>query len=359
MRLPNFNAGPAAMPQAVLERIQGELLDYQGRGLSVLEMSHRSDEFRAIAERAESLLRSLLLIPDDYHILFMQGGANAQFSLVVNNLDTDGHVVYANTGYWSSKAISDAAKLTTVSTACELLQQPQQHIPHIDQWQIPPAASYLHITDNETIDGVMFDEVPKTALPLVCDMSSSILSQPIDVTSYGMIYAGAQKNIGPAGITIVIIREDLLARSRRQSTVPRVFNYSAMSDSGSMLNTPPTFAWYAACCVFEWILEEGGLEVMAQRNQAQAARVYQCIDENTCFDNQVATANRSVMNVPFDLTNQAMVEKFLNGATELGLIGLKGHKSRGGVRASLYNGVTDQAVDALIDYMSDFSRKQA
>jgi len=358
-RLPNFNAGPSAMPQAVLERIQRELLDFQGRGLSVLEMSHRSDDFMAIAARAEQLLRTLLSIPDNYQVLFMQGGANAQFSLAVSNLDIESQVAYANTGYWSKKAITDAERLTQVAITCELIEKPQRKIPSVDQWQLPDSASYLHITDNETIDGVVFDEVPVAPFPLVCDMSSSILSKPIDIASYGMIYAGAQKNIGPAGITVIIIRDDLLERSREQTRVPPVFNYAAMSDSGSMLNTPPTFSWYAACCVFEWLMDQGGLEAVAQRNREQAAKVYQCIDESSSYDNQVALQNRSIMNVPFDLRTPDLVSQFLKGATDRGLIGLKGHKSRGGIRASLYNGVTDQAVDALIDYMSDFSRKQA
>ena len=347
------------MPQSVLERIRAELLDYQGRGLSVLEMSHRSDDFMAIATQAETHLRTLLTIPDNYRVLFMQGGANAQFSLTVNNLDVDSHVAYANTGYWSTQAITDAARLTQVTTVCELNEQPRLSIPAPGQWQIPDSASYLHITDNETIDGVVFDQTPETTLPLVCDMSSSILSRPVDIESYGMIYAGAQKNIGPAGITIVIIRDDLLERSRQQASVPRVFSYAEMSDGGSMLNTPPTFAWYASCCVFEWLIEQGGLDVIAERNIAQASLVYQCIDENDCFDNRVADANRSIMNIPFDLPDTALVQKFLQGASDLGLIGLKGHKSRGGIRASLYNGVTDEAVDALVNYMSDFSRNQA
>ena len=347
------------MPQAVLERIQSELLDYQGRGLSVLEMSHRSDDFMAIADRAETLLRTLLSIPDNYRVLFMQGGANAQFSLTVNNLDVGGHVAFTNTGYWSAKAIADAARLTRVTTVCELIQQPQVAIPASEQWQIPTRASYLHITDNETIDGVVFDTTPETRLPVVCDMSSSILSRPLDIEAYGMIYAGAQKNIGPAGITIVIIRDDLVDRSRQQSSVPRVFSYAAMSESGSMLNTPPTFAWYASCCVFEWLLEQGGLEAVAHRNRIQASRVYQCIDDNDCFDNRVAEPNRSIMNIPFDLPDAALVQAFLSGASDRGLIGLKGHKSRGGIRASLYNGVTDEAVDALVTYMSEFSQDLA
>ena len=347
------------MPQAVLERIQNELLDYQGRGLSVLEMSHRSDDFMAIASRAQTHLRTLLSIPDTYQVLFMQGGANAQFSLTVNNLDIDGHVAFSNTGYWSAKAIADASRLTQVTTVCDLTEQPQLSIPESGQSQIPGSASYLHITDNETIDGIVFDKTPETTLPLVCDMSSSILSRPVDIESYAMIYAGAQKNIGPAGITIVIIRDDLIDRSRQRPSVPRVFSYAEMSDSNSMLNTPPTFAWYASCCVFEWLIEQGGLDVVADRNKAQASRVYQCIDANDCFDNRVADANRSIMNIPFDLVAPARVPAFLQGASERGLIGLKGHKSRGGIRASLYNGVTDKAVDALVDYMTDFSRNLA
>lgn len=342
------------MPLQVLNTIQRDLVDYAGRGLSVMEMSHRSTDFMEIAQSAEQDLRQLLSIPDNYHVLFMQGGANAQFALTVQNLDAHGQVDFANTGFWSAKAQASASLLTTTREAVSCISDPLIAIPAMDQWNINPQASYLHLTDNETIDGVAFDSLPDTQLPLVADMSSSILSGPIDVARYGLIYAGAQKNIGPAGITVVIVRDDLLERSATNKSLPPVFSYASMAAAGSMLNTPPTFAWYAAGLVFQWLLDEGGLEVIRKRNQQQAARVYQLIDQYDCYTNNVHKINRSIMNIPFQLIGRA-TEQFLSGANERDLTGLKGHKSVGGLRVSLYNAVTDSAVDSLVEYLIEFA----
>lgn len=356
MRSFNFNAGPAAMPLPVLETLQRDLVDYRGRGLSVLEMSHRSTDFIDIAQKAEADLRALLAVPDHYSVLFMQGGASTQFALTVSNLDTAGHVAFANTGYWSGKACQVAAISTQVSEVVCTLRGPLMSVPAADQWLEAGDASYLHVTDNETIDGIQLGELPEGQVPLVCDMSSSILSRPLEIHRYGLIYAGAQKNIGPAGITVVIVRNDLLERSAHRKQQAPVFSYAAMHDAGSMLNTPPTFAWYSAGLVFQWLLDEGGLQTIAERNERQAASVYAAIDDSEVFSNRVHPDNRSLMNIPFQLARTEWEPAFLRGSVERGLIGLKGHKSVGGMRASLYNAVTDQAVDALVGYLHEFAR---
>lgn len=378
----NFNAGPAAMPLPVLESLQRDLIDYRGRGLSVLEMSHRSEDFINIARAAESDLRVLLNVPEDYAVLFMQGGASAQFALTINNLDSQGEVAFASTGYWSRKAIAVAEKYTrvrvvtddgaslyekntmsasggrAVSSMASVPAHPEPiSIPSVNQWLDASDSSYLHITDNETIDGIVLNGLPKTSVPIVVDMSSSILSRPIDVSQYGLIYAGAQKNIGPAGITVVIIRKDLLERSEQTTSLAPVFSYAAMHRAESMLNTPPTFAWYAAGLVFKWLRDEGGLQVVAQRNERQARAVYSTIDKSDVYINRIDPKHRSIMNIPFQLSNPQWQQQFLLGASERGLVGLKGHKSVGGLRASLYNAVTDESVDALIDYLEAFQRK--
>lgn len=346
------------MPVSVLETLQRDLVDYQGRGLSVLEMSHRSTDFTDIAHKAEADLRSLLAIPDNYHVLFMQGGASSQFALTVQNLDSTSEVAFANTGYWSRKAIAIASLSSNVREVANVSLTPHIAVPSVDQWLDVSGTSYLHITDNETIDGVQLDELPEAdiGVPLVADMSSSILSRRIDVSRYGLIYAGAQKNIGPAGITVVIIRNDLLERSAQRKNLAPVFNYAAMQKAGSMLNTPPTFAWYAAGVVFQWLLDEGGLEAVAERNRQQAKRVYSAIDEHEIYTNRIHPKNRSLMNIPFQLARDDWQSGFLEGCNQRHLIGLKGHKSVGGLRASLYNAVTNEAVDALVEYLHDFAR---
>lgn len=344
------------MPLPVLEALQRDLVDYQGRGLSVLEMSHRSTDFTDIANKAEADLRSLLAIPERYSVLFMQGGASTQFALTVSNLDETGQVAFANSGYWSRKAIDVASMTTHVEELVSAQTQPLIAIPAAHQWREAGKASYLHVTDNETIDGVRLNDLPDSDVPVVADMSSSILSRPLDMERYGLIYAGAQKNIGPAGITVVIVRDDLLERSAQRKHLAPVFSYAAMHAAGSMLNTPPTFAWYSAALVFQWLLDEGGLHEIAQRNERQAAMVYAAIDESEIYINKVHPQNRSVMNLPFQLTRPEWEAAFLRGSIERGLIGLKGHKSVGGLRASLYNAVTDEAVEALVEYLHDFAR---
>ena len=357
MRIANFNAGPAVMPRSVLETIQNDLLDYRGMGLSVLEMSHRSAAFADIAHQAEQDLRDLLMLPDHFHVLFLQGGASAQFALSVKNLDCTGAVAFANTGYWSAKAMAAAASLTEVIESCAEASCTESlcTIPAVEQWSIPSRCSYLHTTDNETISGIAFDEPPIVNLPLVCDMSSSILSRPIDSDRYAMIYAGAQKNIGPAGLTLLIVSEDMLERSAK-ADLPAIFRYADIQRHSSMLNTPPTFAWYCAGLVFRWLKQQGGIDAMAQRNLVQANRVYAAIDQHACYTNRVDPRYRSRMNITFQLADAHQTSRFLAGAEAAQLVGLKGHQSVGGLRASLYNAISDEAVDDLVDYLHHFGR---
>lgn len=354
------------MPLSVLERIQSELFDWQGTGVSVMETSHRSAAFIDCAQQAEARLRRLLTVPDDYSVLFLQGGASLQFSATVMNLAGEGSVAVADTGSWSSKAFKAAAKLAPVSRACTLERDASGcwSIPLVDTWEIEDDAAYLHLCDNETIGGVALDaqlldqiDILYPSLPLVVDMSSSILSRPIDVSRYAVIYAGAQKNIGPAGLTLVIASPDAMARSRRIPELPGVLSWAAMADADSMLNTPPTFAWYAAGLVFAWLEQQGGLDTMHKRNQEQAARVYAAIDASDAYHNDVAARYRSIMNVPFHVQGEQALEPFLSGAHSANLIGLKGHKSVGGCRASLYNALPDESVDALLTYLDAFASR--
>ncbi|GHC25221.1 3-phosphoserine/phosphohydroxythreonine transaminase [Aidingimonas halophila] len=360
----NFCAGPAALPEAVLERAQDELLDYQGRGLSVMEMSHRSPEFVAIAERAEQDLRDLLSVPDDYRVLFLQGGATMQFAMVPYNLLGQGGTPnYLHTGIWAKKAIAEAEHLGGAHIAASSEANRLTAVPRPDDIDLSDDAAYLHYTANETIGGLAFDYVPKMAspqgggLPIVCDMSSSILSGPIDVSDYGVIYAGAQKNIGPAGLTVVIVHEDLLGRGR--SDMPGLFSYRALAEAGSMINTPPTYAWYLAGLVFQWLKEDvGGLAAMETINRRKADKLYAAIDGSDFYTNPIAPLNRSLMNIPFVLADDGLNQSFLDEAEAVGLLNLKGHRSVGGMRASLYNAVPEKAVDTLIDFMTDFERRR-
>ena len=367
----NFSAGPAAMPRAVLDRIGDELLDWRGTGVSVMETSHRSAAFADCAAEVEADLRALLGVPEDYAVLFMQGGASLQFALTVMNLAGEGDVAFADTGYWSRKAIATARGLVPLHVVCETGRGDSAEgggrvIPSPERWSIPPKASYLHLCDNETIEGVAFDEATldtlaeiAPGLPIVADMSSSILSRPIDVSRYALIYAGAQKNIGPAGITVAIASPEAMERSRRAADLPGAFSYAATAAAGSMLNTPPTFAWYAAGLVFEWLAELGGLAVMAERNRAQAARVYAAVDGLAPFGNDVDPRFRSIMNVPFRVEGgEDGTAAFLARCEAAGLIGLRGHKSVGGCRASLYNALPDAAVDALVEAMEAFAAER-
>ncbi len=358
----NFCAGPAALPTPVLERAREELLDYQGRGLSVMEMSHRSPEFTAIAETAEANLRTLLQIPDNYRVLFMQGGATLQFACVpLNLLGGGGTPNYLDTGIWSSKAIKEADHLAGSHLAASSRESGYVTVPRSDEIALSADAAYLHYCHNETIGGLAYDYVPEinnpdAAVPLVCDMSSSILSAPLDVAQFGVIYAGAQKNIGPAGLTLVIVRDDLLERALAQT--PSLLNWKVYADNASMINTPPTYAWYLAGLVFEWLKDDvGGLDEMAAINRRKAATLYDAIDASGFYSNPIALANRSIMNVPFVLADENLNDTFLDEAEAAGLLNLKGHRSVGGMRASLYNAVSQQAVDALVAFMHDFEQR--
>ncbi|MCH2189985.1 MAG: 3-phosphoserine/phosphohydroxythreonine transaminase [Gammaproteobacteria bacterium] len=353
-RIYNFSAGPAALPEAVLQEVQTELLEWNGVGASVMEVSHRGKPFMAAAAKAEQDLRDLMGIPDNYKVLFLQGGATSQFSAIPLNLKHLGDKAdYAHTGHWGKKAIADAKRFLDVNVVCDTSEEGYKHVPEAEQWSLSDDAAYVHITPNETIAGVEFDWLPDTNKPICADLSSTILSRPIDVSKYGIIYAGAQKNIGPAGITIVIVREDLVGNF--PSDAPRLMDYSVMAESDSMNNTPPTFAWYLAGKVFEWLKAQGGVESIAKINEAKADKLYTYIDESDGFyTNPVAIENRSWMNVPFILANADLDAAFLEQSHKAGLHALKGHRSVGGMRASIYNATGPEAVDALIDFMDSF-----
>jgi len=353
----NFCAGPAALPTAVLERAQAELLDWQGLGLSVMEMSHRSDAYVAIASKAEQDLRDLLTIPDNYKVLFLQGGASQQFAEIpLNLLPESGVADYIDTGIWSRKAIEEARRFGQVNVAASAKPYDYFSIPGQNEWQLSESAAYLHYASNETIGGVQFDWVPEVGeTPLVVDMSSDILSRSIDVSRYGLIYAGAQKNIGPSGLVVVIVREDLLGRAR--SSCPTMLDYKVAADNGSMYNTPATFSWYLAGLVFEWLKEQGGVEAMEARNRAKKDLLYSFIDSSEFYANPIAPNARSWMNVPFRLADERLDKAFLAGADARGLLNLKGHRSVGGMRASIYNAVGLDAVEALVAYMGEFEKE--
>lgn len=358
-RAHNFCAGPAALPEAVLRRAQAELLDWQGRGLSVMEMSHRSDEYVAIAEKAEQDLRDLLAVPSDYRVLFLQGGASQQFAEIpLNLLPEDGVADYVDTGIWSRKAIEEAQRFGNVNVAASARALDYFAIPGQNDWQLSKDAAYLHYASNETIGGLQFDWIPELGdVPLVADMSSDILSRPLDVSRFGLIYAGAQKNIGPSGLVVVIVREDLLGRAR--SVCPTMLNYKIAADNGSMYNTPATFSWYLSGLVFEWLKEQGGVEAMERINRAKKDLLYKTIDASAFYSNPIARNARSWMNVPFRLADEKLDKAFLAGADARGLLNLKGHRSVGGMRASIYNAVGLDAVEALVAYMLEFEKEHA
>ncbi|TRX75826.1 3-phosphoserine/phosphohydroxythreonine transaminase [Pseudomonas mangiferae] len=354
----NFCAGPAALPEAVLQRAQAELLDWQGKGLSVMEMSHRSDEYVAIAEKAEQDLRDLMAIPSHYKVLFLQGGASQQFAEIpLNLLPEGGSADYIETGIWSKKSVEEARRYGQVNLAASGKDSEFRAIPPQDQWRLDPKAAYLHYASNETIGGVQFDWIPQAGdVPLVADMSSDILSRPVDVSKFGLIYAGAQKNIGPSGLVVVIVREDLLGKAR--AACPTMLNYKIAADNGSMYNTPATFSWYLSGLVFEWLKEQGGVAAMEQRNRAKKELLYGYIDGSGFYANPIATPDRSWMNVPFRLPDERLDKPFLVGAEARGLLNLKGHRSVGGMRASLYNAVGLEAVEALVAYMAEFEKER-
>jgi phosphoserine aminotransferase len=356
MRVFNFSPGPAVLPQEVLEQAREELLDWRGTGMSVMEMSHRGKAFISIAAAAEADLRELLAVPKNYKVLFLQGGATGQFAAIPLNLTTPDSVVdYVNTGSWSKKAIGEAKHYARVNVAADA-GEPYVSIPAVDSWKRTPDAAYLHYTPNETIGGVEYHFVPDVgSVPLVADMSSTILSRPLDVAKFGLIYAGAQKNIGPAGLTLVIVREDLLGRAR--PATPAFMDFAAMAKEGSMLNTPPTFAWYMAGLVFQWLKRNGGLQAMGERNRAKAEKLYAAIDGSSFYRNPVAKDARSWMNVPFTLANPELDKTFIAEAKQVGLVTLEGHRSVGGMRASLYNAMPMEGVNALVDFMQTFEKQ--
>lgn len=354
----NFCAGPAALPEAVLAKAQSDLLNWQGRGLSVMEMSHRSEEFVGIATAAEQNLRKLLNISDDYGVLFLQGGATQQFSAIPLNLLNGAKTAnYLNTGQWSKKAIKEAGKYCDVNVVASSEAGNFANIPARESWNVDEAGAYFHYTPNETIGGVEFFAEPEVDMPLVADMSSTILSRSIDVNRYGLIYAGAQKNIGPSGLTIVIVRRDLLGNAH--GLTPSMLDYKVHDGADSMSNTPPAFAWYMAGLVFEWLLEQGGLSAMEEINLRKSGKLYDFIDEHPFYANPVAKDCRSRMNVPFTLADSELDKKFLAESEAEGLLNLKGHRSVGGMRASIYNAVPEAAVDTLIDFMRNFASKYA
>ncbi len=354
-RVMNFSAGPAALPLEVLERIRNDIPDWQGTGMSVMEVSHRSKEFVEVAARAEANVRNLLEIPDDYSVLFPQGGATLQMAMVPLNLTASGDKAdYVITGSWGKKAAGEAAKFCDVHVAADASDKNFTYIPDEASWQRSDNAAYLHFTPNETIAGVEFHFVPGGDVPLVADMSSTILSRPVDVSRFGVIYAGAQKNIGPAGITMVIVRNDLLDRVRPNNA--HLMTWKAYAESDSMTNTPPTFAWYVADLVFQYLLDRGGLAAMRDINRRKADKLYAAIDASDFYSNPVRKDCRSWMNVPFILADAGLDARFLEESKAAGLNNLKGHRSVGGMRASIYNAVSEEAVDRLIGFMAEFEK---
>jgi phosphoserine aminotransferase len=360
MRVYNFSAGPAALPLEVLQQAQTELCDWQGSGMSVLEVSHRGTDFVACVAHAEELLRALLDIPDTYRVLFLQGGATGQFAAVPMNLTTPGdRIALINTGQWSAKALKTAqAQELTVEVVADEAASSYTTVPAPDSIHVDPSVRYLHYTPNETIGGVEFPYIPDAGtVPLVADFSSTILSRPLDVSRYGLIYAGAQKNMGPAGLTVVIVRDDLLGQARQSA--PDVFNYQKMAESNSLLNTPPTFSIYMLGLILEWLQKHGGLTAMAEQNQAKARALYEVIDTSNLYHNPVAPNARSWMNVVFTLADPALDAAFIAQAAQAGLVNLKGHRSVGGMRASIYNAMPPEGVQALIEFMAAFEREHA
>ncbi|HET7633739.1 MAG TPA: 3-phosphoserine/phosphohydroxythreonine transaminase [Burkholderiales bacterium] len=353
-RIYNFAAGPAVLPEPVLEQAAAEMLDWHGSGMSVMEMSHRGKDFIGIAAQAEADLRELLTIPANYKVLFLQGGATAQFSMVpLNLLCGRNNADYVNTGQWSKKAIAEAKRFCTVNVVASAEDANFTYAPPSSQWRLDSDAAYVHYTSNETIGGVEFFDTPDTGdVPLVADMSSHILSRPVDVGRYGVIYAGAQKNIGPAGLTIAIVREDLIGHA--SPATPVLCDYKTYADNDSMYNTPPTYAIYIAGLVFQWLKKLGGLKKMEEFNVAKAKRLYDFLDQTEFYHSPVARANRSRMNVPFTLRSAALDEAFLKQAQARGLTQLKGHRSVGGMRASLYNAMPLAGVQALVEFMREF-----
>jgi phosphoserine aminotransferase len=346
------------LPEAVLEQAKEELLDWQGSGMSVMEMSHRSKEYISIAEQAEADLRELLTIPDNYKVLFLQGGASTQFAMVpLNLLRGSNQADYFNTGLWSEKAVAEAKKYCQVNLAVDAKVNKYTTVPPRKEWKCNSQAAYLHYTPNETINGLEFHTIPEVEVPIVADMSSTLLSRPLEVSKFALIYAGAQKNIGPAGLTIVIIRDDLI--DIVMGGAPTMLSYKTHIENSSMYNTPPTYAWYIAGLVFKWLKNLGGLEEMGKRNQRKAEMLYAAIDGSEGFyKNPVDPTYHSWMNVPFALADDHLNDPFLKAAKQAGLVTLAGHRSVGGMRASIYNAMPEEGVKALLDFMNDFATRK-
>ncbi len=359
-RVFNFSAGPGALPQEVLEKAQAEMLDWHDAGMSVMEMSHRGKEFMSIAAQAEADLREVMAIPDNYKVLFLQGGASSQFAMVpLNLLRGKTTADYYRTGSWSKKAIAEAKRYCEVNVVADTeIDGKFTTVPEEGSVTFNPDAAYVHYIPNETIEGVEFSYIPDTGdVPLVADMSSTILSRQVDVSKFAVIYAGAQKNIGPAGLTVVIVRDDLLGEPKEGA--PTMFDWAVHAKNNSMYNTPATYGWYLAGLVFQWLKERGGLATMAEINQRKAGKLYAAIDASNFYANPVAMNCRSWMNVPFTLANADLDAAFLDEAKQKDLVTLKGHRSVGGMRASIYNAMPEAGVDALIAFMADFEKRNA
>lgn len=359
-RVYNFSAGPAMMPDEVLRQAQAEMLDWQGLGMSVMELGHRGPEFQALLEQIEADFREILAIPSNYHVLFVAGGASSQFSMVPLNFlsEQNKQADYIETGIWSHKAVVEAKRYGDINVAAQTIVTDGVHrLPLQEEWQLRPNTAYVHYTPNETVDGIEFHWVPELGkLPLVADMTSSILSRPIDVSQFGLIYAGAQKNVGQAGITIVIVREDLVKEPL--AFTPVLYSYKSHVEYKSCYNTPPTYAIYFAGLVLGWIKRQGGLAVIGERNQRKAKKLYACIDQHSDFYlNKIAPDCRALMNVVFSLRREELTEEFLTQATQAGLANLRGHRAAGGCRASIYNAMPEAGVDCLVDFMVDFARR--
>jgi phosphoserine aminotransferase len=359
-RIFNFAAGPAVLPVPVLDQIQRDLLALPGVGMSILEISHRSKTFEAILAEAEADIRTLGRIPASHKVLFLQGGASTQFSMVPMNLLGPGQTAdYIDCGSWADKAIKEAKKVGAVHVAASTKGESYRRLPRQSELQLTPAAAYVHVTSNNTIEGTQYKALPDTGgVPLVNDTSSDMFSRPIEVGRHGLVYAGAQKNLGPAGLTIVIIREDLLARSvEKKGTLPSMLNYAVHADNNSLYNTPPAFAVYATGLVMKWLLQQGGLEAMAALNERKAAKLYAEIDRTGFYRGTAAREDRSLMNVTFRLATEELEKKFISESTAAGLDGLKGHRAVGGMRASIYNAFPEAGVDALVQFMREFEQK--
>jgi phosphoserine aminotransferase len=351
----NFSAGPAVLPKSVMLRAQAEMIDWHDSGMSVMEMSHRGKHYMSIIEKVESDFRSLFNVPKNYKVLFLQGGAIAQNSMVPLNLLNGKKANYVVSGYWSKRSYQDALPFGDMSIAASSESIGYTKAPDLQEWKIDSSASYIHFCSNETIHGVEYFDLPSVkTIPVVADMSSHILSRPVDISQFGVIYAGAQKNIGPAGLTIVIVRDDLLEVA--SPLTPSVFNWKTQAENQSMINTPTTYSIYMAGLVFEWLIELGGLAAIEKQNIKKAELLYNYIDSSDFYSNPIDIKNRSRMNVPFRILNEDLHASFVTGAENLGMIGLKGHRLVGGIRASIYNAMPIEGVQALVDYMKDFEK---